>query len=311
MSMARGASFDPDLEHRIGQAMGIEIRAQGCTLSGAVCINLLRHPAWGRAQETYGEDPHHVGVMGAALGTGIQAHNVIATAKHFALNSMENARFKVDVRVDERTLHEIYLPHFKACVDAALAGQGMFEPPANVAPDLFIEVAYGTDTTGRLDPASRETFLQLSARENASGGVDRGTGPEVWDVRVAVMGISGRVESAMPLLCAVAANYIATDTHLETKVEIPKNSPMIVAVRGGLTAAEILGRTRGSVAWMLFYGNFVVAVAIHAPIGLRTVLAEMHGGHGRGIDVAMLAFALVLLALGWRAVAAVTLGRAA
>lgn len=120
-SMARGASFDPELENRIGEAMGIEIRAQGCNLSGAVCINLLRHPAWGRAQETYGEDPHHVGVMGAALGRGIQAHNVIATVKHFALNSMENARFKVDVRVDERTLHEVYLPHFKACVDAGIA----------------------------------------------------------------------------------------------------------------------------------------------------------------------------------------------
>jgi len=120
-SMARGATFDSDLEYRIGAAMGVEIRAQGCTLSGAVCINLLRHPAWGRAQETYGEDPYHLGVMGAALGTGIQAHNVIATAKHFALNSMENARFKVDVRVDERTLHEIYLPHFKACVDAGVA----------------------------------------------------------------------------------------------------------------------------------------------------------------------------------------------
>lgn len=120
-SMARGASFDPDLEHRIGQVMGIEARAQGCTLSGAVCINLLRHPAWGRAQETYGEDPHHLGVMGAALGTGIQTHNVVATVKHFALNSMENARFKVDVVIDERTLHEIYLPHFKYCLDAGVA----------------------------------------------------------------------------------------------------------------------------------------------------------------------------------------------
>lgn len=125
----------------------------------------------------------------------------------------------------------VQIPVVKACVDAALAGQGMFEPPANVAPDLFIEVGYGTDTAGRLDPASRETYLQLSARENASGGVDRGTGPEVWDVRVAVLGISGRVESAMPLLCAVAANYIATDTHLETKIDIPQNSPMIVSVR--------------------------------------------------------------------------------
>ncbi|MFN3591300.1 MAG: glycoside hydrolase family 3 protein, partial [Thermaurantiacus sp.] len=120
-SMARGASFDTDLERRIGDAMGIEIRAQGCNLSGAVCINLLRHPAWGRAQETYGEDPHHLGAMGAALGTGIQGHNVIATVKHLALNSMENARFTVDVDVDERALHEVYLPHFRAVLDAGVA----------------------------------------------------------------------------------------------------------------------------------------------------------------------------------------------
>jgi beta-glucosidase len=120
-SMARGASFDPDLEQRIGEVIGIEARAQGCTLSGAVCFNLLRHPAWGRAQETYGEDSYHLGEMGAALATGIQTHNVIATVKHFALNSMENARFKVDVRIGERALHEVYLPHFKRAIDAGCA----------------------------------------------------------------------------------------------------------------------------------------------------------------------------------------------
>lgn len=120
-TMARGATFDTDLERRIGEAMGIEARAQGCTLSGAVCINLLRHPAWGRAQETYGEDPHHLGEMGAALATGIQTHNVAATVKHFALNSMENARFRVDVQIDERALHEVYLPHFKRVLDAGCA----------------------------------------------------------------------------------------------------------------------------------------------------------------------------------------------
>ncbi|KPF79102.1 hypothetical protein IP88_02610 [alpha proteobacterium AAP81b] len=119
-TMARGASFDIDLERRIGEAMAIEIRAQGCTLSGAVCINLLRHPGWGRAQETYGEDPVHLGAMGAALATGLQAHNVIATVKHFALNSMENARFTIDVRIDEAALHEVYLPHFKAVIDAGV-----------------------------------------------------------------------------------------------------------------------------------------------------------------------------------------------
>jgi fumarate reductase subunit C len=83
---------------------------------------------------------------------------------------------------------------------------------------------------------------------------------------------------------------------------------MIVAVRGGLTAAEILARTRGSVAWAVFYGVFVAGVAVHAPIGLRTTLAELTGSHGRGIDAAMLAFAALLLALGLRAVVAVTGG---
>jgi beta-glucosidase len=120
-TMARGASFDVDLERRIGEIMGIEARAQDCTLSGAVCVNLLRHPSWGRAQETYGEDPHHLGQMGAALAVGIQTHNVVATVKHYALNSMENARFKVDVRCDDRTMREVYLPHFKTILDAGCA----------------------------------------------------------------------------------------------------------------------------------------------------------------------------------------------
>ena len=120
-SMARGATFDPGLERRIGEVMGVEARAQDCTLSGAVCFNLLRNPAWGRAQETYGEDSFHLGEMGASLATGIQTHNVAATVKHFALNSMENARFKVDVHIDERALHEVYLPHFKRAIDAGCA----------------------------------------------------------------------------------------------------------------------------------------------------------------------------------------------
>ncbi len=120
VSMARGASFDPDLEQRIGDAIGKELRAMGATYYGGVCVNLLRHPAWGRAQETYGEDPFHVGEMGAALTAGVQNH-VMACVKHFACNSMENARFKVDVTADERALHEVYLPHFKRIVDAGVA----------------------------------------------------------------------------------------------------------------------------------------------------------------------------------------------
>jgi beta-glucosidase len=120
VSMARGASWDVDLEERIGDAIGVEARSQGANLFAGVCINLLRHPAWGRAQETYGEDPYHLGEMGAALVRGVQRH-VMACVKHYALNSIENSRFKVDVRVDERTLHEVYLPHFKRCVDEGVA----------------------------------------------------------------------------------------------------------------------------------------------------------------------------------------------
>src|SRR4051812_41919412 len=123
------------------------------------------------------------------------------------------------------------VPVVKACIDAALSTVGMYEPPPTVAPDIFIEVGYGTDTAGRVDPASRETYLQLSARSNPEHSPDRSTGPEIWDVRVAVLGVAGRIETAMPLLCAVAANYMATDTHMEARVDIPQNSPMIGAVR--------------------------------------------------------------------------------
>ena len=120
VTMARGATWDPELEARIGDAIGRELRASGATLYGGVCVNLLRHPAWGRAQETYGEDPHHVGEMGAALTRGIQRH-AMATVKHFAVNSMENARFRVDVEIDDVALHEVYLPHFRRIVDEGVA----------------------------------------------------------------------------------------------------------------------------------------------------------------------------------------------
>jgi beta-glucosidase len=120
VSMGRGATFDPELEERVGDVIGRELRAMGGNFFGGVCINLLRHPAWGRAQETYGEDPIHLGEFGAALVRGVQKH-IMACAKHYALNSMENARFSVDVSIAPRPLHEIYLRHFKRAVEAGVA----------------------------------------------------------------------------------------------------------------------------------------------------------------------------------------------
>ncbi len=119
-AIARGASWDLDLAERIGDVLGAEARSQGANFYGGVCINLLRHPGWGRAQETFGEEPYLLGMMGAAEIKGLKRH-VMACAKHYACNSIEEARFYVDVRIDERTLREVYLPHFKKCVDAGAA----------------------------------------------------------------------------------------------------------------------------------------------------------------------------------------------
>ncbi len=80
---------------------------------------------------------------------------------------------------------------------------------------------------------------------------------------------------------------------------------MIYAVRGGLSAAEILGRTRGSAGWAVFYTLFVAAVAVHAPIGLRAVAVEWLGWRGRSLGIALHVFGLLLLAMGLRAVWAV------
>ncbi|WP_232481286.1 beta-glucosidase [Arthrobacter sp. YN] len=117
VTIARAATWDPSLEKRVGVAIGLETRARGANYSASVCVNLLRHPAWGRAQECYGEDPVLTARMGSALTRGVRV-NTMACVKHFALNSMENERFEVDVAVDEHSLHEVYLPHFKAVVDA-------------------------------------------------------------------------------------------------------------------------------------------------------------------------------------------------
>lgn len=95
--------------------------------------------------------------------------------------------------------------------------------------------------------------------------------------------------SAMVLAFAVAV-------HLAT---------IIYAVRGGLTAGEILSRTHGNGAFLAFYALFVVAVAVHAPIGLRNVIREWTAWRGRSLDLALAASAVALFLLGLRAVIAV------
>lgn len=121
VSMLRGATFDVELEERIGRAIGKEVRAFGGNLFAGVCINLPYNPGWGRSQETYGEESYHLGQMGSALVRGVQEENVIACIKHYAFNSMEISRFKVNVECSKRTEREVYLPHFHDCINNGAA----------------------------------------------------------------------------------------------------------------------------------------------------------------------------------------------
>lgn len=81
---------------------------------------------------------------------------------------------------------------------------------------------------------------------------------------------------------------------------------ILLAVRNGLTAEEILSRTNGSVIWFIFYLLFVLAVTVHAPIGLRNILSEWTGLGRRPVNIVCIVFALVLFLTGLRAILAVT-----
>ncbi len=111
--------------------------------------------------------------------------------------------------------------------------------------------------------------------------------------------MTGRVELWLYIAQRLSAMVLAPLVllHLAT---------IVYAIRGGLSASEILSRTQGSILWAGFYGLFVVAAAIHGTIGLRVILREMTPWRGKSLNVAAIGFCLVVLFLGFRAVEAVT-----
>jgi fumarate reductase subunit C len=106
--------------------------------------------------------------------------------------------------------------------------------------------------------------------------------------------VSFRTETLLWLAqrASAAALAVCVAVHLVT---------IVYAVQGGLSGSEILARTRGNAAWFAFYSLFVLAVTVHAPIGLRAVLGEWLGWRGRSRDLCLLAFAAALAWLGMRA----------
>lgn len=116
---ATACSWDVELLHRIGDALGVEARALGVDVLLGPGINIKRSPLCGRNFEYFSEDPLLSGELGAAWVRGLQRHGVGASVKHFAANNQETDRMRVSAEVDERTLREIYLRAFERIVKTA------------------------------------------------------------------------------------------------------------------------------------------------------------------------------------------------
>jgi beta-glucosidase len=107
------ASFDPAMARAYGVVEGRETRDTGRNLMEGPDINIARTPLNGRTFEAYGEDPYLAGRIAVGNIDGIQSQGVIADAKHYLANNQETNRTTIDEHIDERTLHEIYLPAFE------------------------------------------------------------------------------------------------------------------------------------------------------------------------------------------------------
>jgi len=110
------ATWNPDLGYAEGEAIGQEARARGKDIMLGPGVNILRTPLCGRNFEYLGEDPFLSSRMAVGYVRGEQSQDISSCVKHFALNNQEFERGSINVEVDERTLHEIYLPAFKAVV---------------------------------------------------------------------------------------------------------------------------------------------------------------------------------------------------
>jgi len=118
-SVAMAATWDTELVHAQGQAIAQELKALGRDMILGPTVNINRTPLWGRNFEGYGEDPYLTSRLGVAYIKGVQGEGVIATVKHFAANNQEFERHRVNAKIGERALHEIYFPAFKAAVQEA------------------------------------------------------------------------------------------------------------------------------------------------------------------------------------------------
>jgi len=117
-----GASWNPDVVRAVGRMLGVEAKVFGVdVLLGTPNVNILREPTNGRFFEGYSEDPYLAKTLSPELVKGVGSEGIAANVKHYAANNLEINRVGIDEAIDLRTLHEIYLPAFEACVKAGVS----------------------------------------------------------------------------------------------------------------------------------------------------------------------------------------------
>jgi beta-glucosidase len=174
--IAAAASFDTALWYQLGSALGRDCRARGVHILLAPGVNIYRAPYCGRNFEYAGEDPFLSSRFGVEYIRGVQDQGVSATVKHFAVNFMEYARHTASSDLDPRTLHEIYLPAFKAAITEA--GSGALMTAYNLVngvhcsehPGLILDILKGE---WKFDGVAMSDWLSTySVADAANAGLD-------------------------------------------------------------------------------------------------------------------------------------------
>jgi beta-glucosidase len=170
------ATWNTELIFKVGEALGDETRARGCSVLLGPCVNIHRSPLGGRNFESYSEDPYLSSRMAIAIISGMQSRKVSACVKHFALNNQEYQRMTMSSEVGERTMWEIYFPSFERAVKEASAWSVMCSynkvngAYASANRRLLTEIL--KDEWGFKGPVISDWFATHSVKPAADAGLD-------------------------------------------------------------------------------------------------------------------------------------------
>ena len=253
--IAQAATWSTSLQEKLGAALGLEAWQKGVNVLLAPDVNIARVPENGRNFEAFGEDPFLSGRTAVAEIDGIQQNPVIATVKHFAVNSQETNRYSVSSNLDERTLQEIYLPPFTAAVADARVGAVMCAYGLlNAAYDcqdgpLLTQVLrdqlgfHGlvmsdwNATRSTIESANDGLDLEMPggtffgsalADAVASGAVSMQTVDGMARDILAPMFRLGLFDDPAPTLSSVASTDVSTPTHLELAAAVAEQGTVLL-----------------------------------------------------------------------------------